>query len=55
MEETLVLKSGPGAGSSVSTVIVSDGRISHRLGSSHEWPLSPRSIVLWMITVAGLC
>ncbi len=44
MEETLVLKSGPGAGSSVSPVIVSDGRVSHRLGSSHEWPLSPRSV-----------
>ncbi len=36
VEETLVLKSGPGAGSSVSPVIVSDGRVSHRLGSSHE-------------------
>ncbi len=44
VEETLVLKSGPGAGSSVSPVIVSDGRVSHRLGSSHEWPLSPRSV-----------
>ncbi len=44
VEETLVLKSGPGAGSSVSPVIVSDGRVSHRLGSSHEWPLSPRPV-----------
>ncbi len=33
VEETLVLKSGPGAGSSVSPVIVSDGRVSHRLGA----------------------
>ncbi len=38
------LNQGPGAGSSVSPVIVSDGRVSHRLGSSHEWPLSPRSV-----------
>ncbi len=38
VEKTLVLKSGPGAGSSVSPVIVSDGRVSHRLGNSHEWP-----------------
>ncbi len=44
VEETLVLESGPGAGSSVSPVIVSDGRVSHRLGSSHEWPLSLRSV-----------
>ncbi len=28
----------------MSPVIVSDGRVSHRLGSSHEWPLSLRSV-----------
>ncbi len=44
VEETLVLKSRPGAGSSVSPVIVSDRRVSHRLGSSHEWPFSRRSV-----------
>ncbi len=28
----------------MSPVIVSDGHVSHRLGNSHEWPLSPRSV-----------
>ncbi len=55
VEETLVLKSGPGAGSSVSPVIVSDGRVSHRLGSSHEWPLSPRSVEWSPSHMAHLC
>ncbi len=44
VETTLVLVSGPGAGSSVSPRNASDGRIPHRLGSGHEWPPCPRSV-----------
>ncbi len=44
VEETLVLVSGPGAGSSLSPRNASDGRVTHRLGSSHEWPPCPRSV-----------
>ncbi len=44
VEETLVLVSGPGAGRSLSPRNASDGRVPHRLGSGHEWPLGPRSV-----------
>ncbi|KAI2652819.1 Transposon Ty3-G Gag-Pol polyprotein [Labeo rohita] len=44
VEETLVLVSGPGAGSSLSPCNASDGRIPHWLGSGHEWPPCPRSV-----------
>ncbi len=44
VEETLVLVSGPGAGSSLSLCNASDRRVPHWLGSSHEWPLGPRSV-----------
>ncbi|KAL0151945.1 hypothetical protein M9458_052752 [Cirrhinus mrigala] len=44
VEETLVLASGPGAGSSLSPRNASDGRVPHRLGNGHEWPLRPRSV-----------
>ncbi len=44
VETTLVLVSGPGAGSSVSPCNASDGRVPHRLGSGHEWPPCPRSV-----------
>ncbi|KAI2657288.1 Transposon Ty3-G Gag-Pol polyprotein [Labeo rohita] len=44
VEETLVLVSGPSAGSSLSPRNASDGRIPHRLGSGHEWPPRPRSV-----------
>ncbi len=44
VEETLVLVSAPGAGSSLSLHNASDGCISHQLGSGHEWPPSPRSV-----------
>ncbi len=44
VETTLVLVSGPGAGSSMSLRNNSDGRIPHRLGSSHGWPPCPRSV-----------
>ncbi len=40
----LVFVSGPGAGSSLSLRNTSDGCISHRLGSSHEWPSCPWSV-----------
>ncbi len=38
----LVFVSGPGAGSSLLPRNFSDGCISHRLGSGHEWPPCPR-------------
>ncbi len=44
VETTLVLVSGPGAGSSVSPRNASDGRIPHRLGCGHEWPPCPWSV-----------
>ncbi len=44
VEETLVLVSGPGAGSSLSSRNASDRRVPHRLGSGHEWPPCPRSV-----------
>ncbi|KAI2644258.1 Transposon Ty3-G Gag-Pol polyprotein [Labeo rohita] len=44
VEETLVLVSGPGAGSSLSPRNASDGRVPHRLGSGHEWPPCLRSV-----------
>ncbi|KAI2646275.1 Gag-Pro-Pol polyprotein [Labeo rohita] len=44
VEETLVLVSGPGAGSSLLPRNASDGRVPHRLGSGHEWPPRPRSV-----------
>ncbi len=44
VEETLVLVSGPGAGSSLSPRNASDGRVPHRLGSGHDWPPCPRSV-----------
>ncbi|KAI2666989.1 hypothetical protein H4Q32_029326 [Labeo rohita] len=44
VEETLVLVSGPGAGSSLSPHNASDKRVPHRLGSGHEWPPRPRSV-----------
>ncbi|KAL0153790.1 hypothetical protein M9458_050906, partial [Cirrhinus mrigala] len=44
VEETLVLVSGPGAGSSLSPRNASDGRVPHRLGNGHEWPPRPRSV-----------
>ncbi len=44
VETTLVLVSGPGAGSSVSLRNASDGCIPHRLGSGQEWPPCPRSV-----------
>ncbi len=44
VEETLVLVSGPGAGSSLSPRNASDRRVPHRLGSGHEWPPCPRSV-----------
>ncbi len=44
VETTLVLVSGPGAGSFVSPRNTSDGRIPHRLGSGHEWPPCQQSV-----------
>ncbi len=44
VEETLVLVSGPGAGSSLLPCNASDGRGPHRLGSVHEWPPCPWSV-----------
>ena len=44
VEETLVLESGPGAGSSWSPCNTSDGCIPHWLGCGHEWPPCPRSV-----------
>ncbi len=44
VEETLVLVSGPGAGSSLSPCNASDGCISHQMGSGHEWPPCTRSV-----------
>ncbi len=44
VETTLVLVSGPGAGSSLSPRNASDGCVPHRLWSGHEWPLCPRSV-----------
>ncbi len=44
VEETLVLVSGPGAGSSLSPRNASDRRVPHRLGSGHEWPPCLRSV-----------
>ncbi len=44
VEETLVLVSGPGPGSSLPPRNASDGCIPDRLGSGHEWPPCPRSV-----------
>ncbi|KAL0168440.1 hypothetical protein M9458_036662, partial [Cirrhinus mrigala] len=44
VEEALVPVSGPGAGNSLSPRNASDGRVSHRLGSGHEWPPCPWSV-----------
>ncbi len=44
VEETLVLVSRPGAGSSLSLRNASDRRVPHRLGSGHEWPPCPGSV-----------
>ncbi len=44
VEETLVLVSGPGFGSSLSLRNASDRRIPDRLGNCHEWPPCPRSV-----------
>ncbi len=44
VEETLVLVSRPGVGSSLLPRITSDGRVTHRLGSGHKWPPCPRSV-----------
>ncbi len=44
VETTLVLVSGPGAGTSVSPCNTSDGCVPHRLGSGHGWPPCPRSV-----------
>ncbi len=44
VEETLVLVSGPGAGSSLSPCNASNGCNSHQLGSGHEWPPCPWSV-----------
>ncbi len=44
VEETLVLVSVPGAGSSLSPHNASDGRIPHWLGSGHEWPPCPHGL-----------
>ncbi len=44
VETTLVLVSGPGAGTSVSPCNASDRHIPHRLGSGHGWPPCPRSV-----------
>ncbi len=44
VEETLVLVSGPGPGSSLPPHNASDGCIPDRLGSGHEWPPCPRSV-----------
>ncbi len=47
VEETLVLFSGPGFGSSLSPCNASDGRIPDQLGSSHEWPPCLWSMEWW--------
>ncbi len=44
VEETLVLVSGPGPGSSLPPCNASDGCIPDRLGGGHEWPPCPRSV-----------
>ncbi|KAL0149293.1 hypothetical protein M9458_055331 [Cirrhinus mrigala] len=44
VEETLVLVSGPSAGSSLSPRNASDGRVPHWLGNGYEWPPRPRSV-----------
>ncbi len=44
VEETLVLVSGPGPGSSLPLRNASDGCIPDRLGGSYEWPPCPRSV-----------
>ncbi|KAL0147873.1 hypothetical protein M9458_056832, partial [Cirrhinus mrigala] len=44
VEETLVLGSGPSAGSSLSSRNTSDGCVSHRLGSGHGRPPCPQSV-----------
>ncbi|KAL0177144.1 hypothetical protein M9458_026038, partial [Cirrhinus mrigala] len=44
VEETLVSKSGPGAGSSLSPRHASDRRVPHWLGGGHEWSSRPRSV-----------
>ncbi len=44
VDETLVLVTGPGAGSSLSSRNANDRCVPHRFGSGHEWPPSPRSV-----------
>ncbi len=44
VETTLVLVSGPGAGSSLSPRNANDVRVPQWLGSGHEWPPCPRSV-----------
>ncbi len=44
VEKTLVLVTGPSAGSSLSLRNAYDGRVPHRLGSGHEWPPCPLSV-----------
>ncbi len=44
VKTTLVLVSGPGAGSSVSPHNASDGCVPHPLGSGHECPPCPSSV-----------
>ncbi len=44
VEETLVLVSGPGPGSSLPPRNASNGCIPDRLGGGHDWPPCPRSV-----------
>ncbi len=43
VEETVVPVTRPCVGGSMSSRNTNDGRLSHRLGSGHEWSLCPRS------------
>ncbi len=44
VEETMVPVIRPCVGGSLSSCNANDGRIPHRLGSGHGWPLRPRSV-----------
>ncbi len=44
VEETLVLVSGPGIGSSLSPRNAINGHVLDQLGSGHEWPPCPWSV-----------
>ncbi len=44
VEETLVLITGPDAGSSLSSRNVNDEHVPHRLGHGHVWPPCPQSV-----------